>query len=301
MNPSFVFAVCGGLVGLGLSISLTRIIPAGPDAAAAVRRMSGRDRLPAPEVLPADADLAARLGAWLQRRVHVPAVKGISPSRADLDLVGKRSSALLGEKAAAALGGLVVVPLVVAIFTLFGLGLPVTAPALVGLVLAAGGWFVPDLVVKQNADRARAEFARSVSAYLELLAMERGAGAGAVQAIEGAARVATTWPFQRISQALERARYAGKPAWGALRDLSEELSVPELAEVADIMRIASTEDGAVYDQLRARAASMRDAQLNIELERANADSTRMTIPMTFTGLVFLALLVYPFLTQLWGG
>lgn len=49
----------------------------------------------------------------------------------------------------------------------------------------------------------------------------------------------------------------------------------------------------VYNTLRARAASIRNALLADELTQANADGERMTLPVTALALVFLVVLAFP--------
>jgi len=69
--------------------------------------------------------------------------------------------------------------------------------------------------------------------------------------------------------------------------------VPELQDVADIMRLSGEEGVAVYENLRARSRGMRTALLAREQARANAGSERMVIPVALLGLIFLSLLAYP--------
>ena len=109
---------------------------------------------------------------------------------------------------------------------------------------------------------AREEFARATSAYIDLTALERAAGAGATQALEQAATVGDSWVFVRLREQLIRARLSGTPPLEGLHELSTELALPELSDLADIMRLSGEEGAAVYKTLRARSASMRAAMMN---------------------------------------
>ena len=173
-------------------------------------------------------------------------------------------------------------------------------PVAATVVLAAVLFMAPSRDAAEAARKARADCARAVSAYVELCALERNAGAGAGVALANAAAVGDSWIFRRIREELARARYDGQPAWDALTDLAEALALPELADVADIMRLAGDENSEVYRQLRARSASIRSGQLATELAEANQVEERMYLPASFLGLVFLALLMAPPLLRLFG-
>ena len=90
-----------------------------------------------------------------------------------------------------------------------------------------------------------------------------------------------------------RAQLAGLPSWQGLIQLSERLRLPELDDVADIMRASGEDGAAVYATLRARAASLRGALRADEAAAANAASEHMIVPVAFLGVAFMALLGYP--------
>ena len=118
--------------------------------------------------------------------------------------------------------------------------------------------------------------------------------------MESAAEVGDSWVFQRIGEELARSRWSGLAPWDALHDLSEELGLPELDDLADIMRL-TREGSQVYDNLRARSTALRAAMLNTERATANATSERMNMPMSLLGVVFMAILVAPSLLRVMAG
>lgn len=292
--PWILPALFGTAVGTGVFLVVRSLVPAEPDFAKVTARISGTD-VAKVEVSP-DADVYTRLGGLFQRHLTTGQLMRILPAPADLDLVGKTSTQVLGTQVSAALVTLTLLP-AAALFRMLGLAIPLAPAAGVTLLLAAVAFFAPALEVRAAAKTARADFSRAVVAYLELIAIERISGSGATQAVEGAARVAKSWPYQRMAEALDSARWAGQPPWDALQALGEELQVRELRDVADIMRMAGSQDAAVYDQLRARARSLRSSQLSREQERAAEDSTRMTIPVTATSFVFVGMLLYPMMMK----
>ena len=115
--------------------------------------------------------------------------------------------------------------------------------------------------------------------------------------MEIAASVGDSWVFKRLADELARSRWSGQPPWDALRTLADELSLPELADLSDIMRLSGQEGAQVYATLRARSQSMRTAEMNDQLSEANAIGERMSIPMSMLGLIFMALLITPALLK----
>lgn len=298
--PWVIPAVAGALVGLGIWVLVVGVArrPA-PDVHRAIARMSGTDGA---VVIAegAESERVRRLGVWATRRLSPKAFVRIMPAPADLELVGKDPGDVLGEKLLAGVLGLAVGP----ILTLMKVGLDVPVPTSLSvagaLVIGAAAFFAPNFDVRAKARALRTDFGRAVTAYLELIAVERISGSGATQAIEGAARVADNWPFARIQEALDEARWSGVASWTALEALAAEIDAQELRDVADIMRMAGAEDASVYDQLRARARALRSAQLAGEQQRAAEDSNRMTFPVTATAFVFLAMLLFPMLSMAFG-
>ena len=179
-----------------------------------------------------------------------------------------------------------------------GVALPLAFPALSALVLAAGLFLLPDMEVRRKAAAAREEFARATSAYLDLTALERAAGAGATQALEQAATVGDSWVFVRLREQLIRARLSGTAPWDGLHELATELALPELSDLADIMRLSGEDGAAVADTLRARSRGLRTALLTKEQARANEDSERMVVPVAVLGLIFLVLLGAPAIVRI---
>lgn len=305
----FVAAVFAGVAaGLGALLVVREFVPGHPHLASALLRLSGA----APDTgVDANVDLDAahgagpasgiegrlgrQLGRQLDRHLHGRAWVRV-PVR-ELAMVRTSRSAWLGQKALFALVGLLFPPVFTLAVGLAGLRLPVAVPLAASLALAAALWFVPDADVRVRARTARADFARAVTAYIDLTALERAGGSGATQALERAATVGDSWAFERLREALQRARWTGTPPWRALSDLAADIGVPELEDVADIMRLSGEEGVAVYDNLRSRSRGMRAALLTREQARANADSERMVVPVALLGLVFLCLLAYPALVR----
>jgi Flp pilus assembly protein TadB len=292
----------GATGGLGAALIVRELLPSDPHLASALNRLAPtpvRAGAPAVEQPAGDGGTAAlehRVGVWAQRYLlDAPFVR--IPAR-ELLLLRIPVARHLGQKVLMALLGLLFPAVFVVVLAPLGFTLPVALPALFALVLAAVLFVVPDLDVRRKAANAREEFARATSAYLDLTALERAAGAGATQSLEQAATVGDSWVFVRLREQLVRARLSGTPPWDGLHDLSDELGLPELSDLADIMRLSGEEGAAVADTLRARSRGLRAALLTKEQTRANEESERMVVPVALLGLIFLVILGAPAIVRI---
>jgi hypothetical protein len=289
--------LAGGLVGLGVALLAIRLLPAQPDLADALERLTP-GRTDARSVATSPTTGKERVGVWAIRALP-PGVWIRTPNR-ELALLRIPLARFYGDKLTFAALGLLIPPLLAFFFDLIGLGFPVALPAVASLGLAAVMFFLPNYNAVEDAKQARLEFSRALAAYIDLVALERNSGSGVRQAMEAAAAVGDSWVFTRLSEELTRSRWSGQPPWDALHTLSEELGLPELDDFADIMRLSGEEGAGVYTTLRARSAAMRTAMLNDEISEANAIGERMTIPGSLLGVIFMALLVTPSLLRMFG-
>lgn len=292
--------LAGALVGLGLTMVLAGLrAPGAPDLAAAVARLTAAPALGGPSTAGVGtsqehplsrvlAPHAARLAVALRLDRH----------RADLALTATTPTRMALAKLGYAALGLLFPVLMAAILMVSGLALPIGIPAVVGLALGAGMSLLPEVELRRRAALARDQMRRTVCVYLELVALERAADAGAVEALERAAAIGHGPGFGHIREALLRARLEGRTPWQQLARLSEELAVPELGDVADIMRLSGEDGAAVLPTLRARAASLRTALLQADVAAANSASERMSIPVALLGVAFMALLGFPALWRI---
>ena len=283
----------GALGGLGIFLIASEIVPAPARLEAALARLDqggAPDAVSAHRAVPAGA-LARRVAAdlpWLP----VPA--------ADLALLGKDPEGWIATKVGCGLLGLAFPLALAGLLTFAGTGLTWSVPVAVSLACGCALFFAPDLVTRINAAERRADLRQALTSYLDLVALERGAGAGPTEALEAAAEVGGGWAFQRISAALRAARRSGAPPWTALARLARETGVGELADIADIAEVAGHEGAKILDTLAARAASMRAQALAADRARAGSRSTTMVIPIALLGAGFLLLLIFPVIYRTFG-
>lgn len=286
--------LAGALVGLGITLVVAGLQRPVPDLASAVARLN------APS--PAGSGVAP-VGGLRQRTVSEAAGRVVQAFHlerhaADLAITGSSPTRMALEKLGYGLVGLVFPLLMTSILAVAGLSVPVALPALAGLALGAAMSMLPEVDLRRRAALARTEMRRTVCAYLELVALERAADAGAVEALERAAAIGAGPGFGHIHEALLRARLEGRTPWTQLSELADVLAVPELGDVADIMRLSGEDGAAVLPTLRARAASLRTWLLNADVAAANEASERMSIPVALLGVAFMVLLGFPALWRI---
>ena len=286
--------VIGALVGLGIFLGVSELIPASTRMDAALERLGQSDDGLAGSGggFPATHRLGQQLAQalpWLP----VPAT--------DLALLGQEQSAWLASKVTVGLLGLATPVLLEAVLALGGhpLGWPVPVGA--ALLFGIGMFFLPDLVTRVNAAEKRYDFRHALGSYLDLVGLERGAGAGPTEALEAAAEIGGGWAFQRIGAALDGARRVGATPWSALAQLAAQTGVPELADLADIAEVAGQEGARILDTLAARAASMRAEALATDRGKAGSRGTTMVVPIALLAAGFLVLLVFPIIYRTFRG
>jgi len=278
--------IAGCAVGAGVALLVRELARPAPALGPALQRLN-HPAPPVPENVNTDRD--ERWGAWLVE--HLGSVPGVRIPYKNLALVGQSPGRFLLTKVALAGAGLLLPPLSTIPFLL--LGLPFYLPAVVGVLFGAVLWLAPDLALRDQAKRAREEFAHAMAAYLDLVALKRAGNTSAEQAMEQAAQVGEGWAFVRIQEALARSRVDKVPHWESLGQLTAELDLPVLDDLAAIMRQSSDDGAAVYATLRSRAKNLRTELLADQATTANADSEKMTAPGAFLAVLVMFLIAFP--------
>lgn len=275
----------GLLAGLGVWLAVRELVPAGPSLRAAIARLeTGR---------PVDAGLGRRPRARELARTFSATVPWVPVPKADLRLLGQDPGDWLASKAGLGILGLAVVPVLSVVLALSGHAVPWAIPVAGSLALGLLLFFAPDLMTKANAAQKRTDFRLALTSYLDLVVLERGAGAAPTEALEAAAEVGGGWAFDRISAALDEARKASRPPWDGLARLAADIAIPELTDLAEIASIAGNDGARILDTLSARAESMRAEALAATKAQAGSRSTTMVIPIALLAFGFLVLLIFP--------
>ncbi|MEU1562611.1 type II secretion system F family protein [Streptomyces mirabilis] len=283
----FPVVLTGGTVGAGLALLVRELLRPQPALGPALARSAPATlTMPEPE-LEREEVWGRRLLARLER------LPGVRIPTINLALLGQGPGQFMLKKVALAALGLLCPVIATIPWIIAGVSLPFYVPAGVGLLIAGLLFITPDLAVRDQAKRAREEFAHALSAYLDLVALKRAADAGPAEALEKAAEVGAGWPFLYLQGALRRARLEKIPPYQALTELAAEYDLPVLDDVADIMRGSATDGAAVYKALRARTAALGSELLADQAAEANAASEKMTAPGALLAVLVMLLMAFP--------
>ena len=212
-------------------------------------------------------------------------------SRRTLALQGRTPGDLVAEKAVMAVGGMAMPVLARVVAAIWGGALPVT-PVGLAVVLALLGWFIPDTRIRSRSKAVRQDAAEAVLVYIDLVTLARLANQSAPRALVEAAQMSDHPVLARIRTTLERSRLEQQSPWAGLESLSEELGLPELAELVEVLRL-DDQGASLAGTLRARVNEMRDAHLNREKIEAQTTSESLTIWMVIPVLVLGLVLITP--------
>lgn len=280
--------LAGGTIGAGVALLLREMLRPQPALAPALQRTTAHSL---PVSAEQDVDRDEVWGRWLLTRLE--RLPGVRVPVKNLALLGQGPGQFMLKKTALAALGLLCPVLVTLPWIVAGISLPFYVPAVVGLAVAGLLFLTPDLAVRDQAKRARQEFAHALVAYLDLVALKRAADAGPTEALEKAAAVGRGWPFLYLQGALRRARLEKIPPYEALRNLAAEYDLPALDDVADIVRGSTTDGAAVYKALRARTAALSAELLADQAAEANAASEKMTAPGALLAVLVMLLMAFP--------
>ncbi|MGO4957620.1 type II secretion system F family protein [Luteococcus sp. Sow4_B9] len=300
-DPSMVGVIASGAVGaLGIFLVLAGLRSRVPRLDEALASLSGM-----PEEMSAgstgwgiendEQDALSRLGAWAFTRLRLPLA---DRTRRLLGLRGRSIGDFFAEKLILCALGLVA-PLLLGAALLGFTGAIAPVPMAVSLLAATLGWFWPDVVLRRGDESVRADAGEALHTFFDLVTLERLANASSSQAMLAAASMSDVPLFTRLRGALERARLEQRPPWNELRRLSRDLELPEIADMADVMRL-DEQGAALAETLRARVKELRDAHLMQEKLAAQQVSERMTLWMVVPSLVFGLIFLTPPILKLLG-
>jgi len=286
----------GATVAGGCALVVLGVAPRAPRLSDALRALDAAPLAGAgPRDLGEGGGWDVRLGRWAYTRAHLPVSEA---TWRRLQLSGRSVGDFLAEKLILAAAGAAAPQLAAGVAALMGLRFAML-PIAVSVVLALLGYVWPNLRLRR-AERTTHESARHAMLTLfDLVTLERLANQSAIASLESAAHLSDALVFRRIRQAADRARLEQRAPWSDLHALADELVLPELADLCDVLRL--DEQGAsLASGLRARVRELRDADLLREKLQAQRAGESMTIWMVVPSLVLGVLLIAPPLLKLMG-
>jgi hypothetical protein len=282
--------LAGASVGLGLFLLVREALPATPALGPALRRLHQPAR-PVATARPGrsgggELEWLSGLAGWLR------------PPRRQLALLGRTPEQYTLSLVLSGLIGLATPVLLTTVLYVVGHQSPIVVPAVAGLGFGVLFMLIAHRDVLVKAEAARREFRTAICTYLDLVALQLSAAHGPVQALERAAAVCDGWVFERIREALRLAQLQMHSPWDELRDLAEQIGIPELGDVGAIMQTSGTEGAQVHETLRGRADSLRDQIRTDNLAKAEAVTSRLDIPGALLVFVLIGFVLYPFMIRI---
>ncbi len=302
----------GAGVGLGLLMLARGLAPPRAPLRAALARLEVDTAQPR-GAWPSTPTAAARSGAadgdgWGVSLAGRPLIRlagrlGLRPSwlRRDLAILGRTPERHLADKAVLALFGLLLAPATAAALAVIGISLPLPLPLGASLLLAVGGFLVPDAGVRADAAARRRDLRHALGSFLDLTVIALAGGAGVEGALVDAASIGHGVAATGLRRALQTARLRREPPWAALGRLGEDLGISELVELAASVELAGTEGAKVRASLAAKAMSLRSHQLAEAETQAQSATERMSLPVVLLFAGFLVFIGYPAIARIIAG
>lgn len=287
MNGGLVGVVlAGAAVGLGVWIVAIAVVQDRPDLVAVVTAARPVTASRRHEKLPTRRGWQEVLEERLSRlQITVPAD--------DLAILGMSKGRFLLWRAGVVLAMLLAGPLYGLLFWSLGWGLPWVYPQVLGMALAIAGWFAVQMWVRDRAAGRRRQMRYALVSYLTLVALHRAAGAGMGAALSLAAQASPAWTYRRIGDRIASSAREGESPWTGLSQMSTDLGITELADLASIAHVAGTRGAGVYSTLMARASSLRRELQKREEAEAARTTTYLVLPMLLMLVAAMGFLAYP--------
>ena len=291
--------LCGAGVGVGLVWLGALFVPARVDMVGAAQRWEAA-RATAAVHAPVGAGRPSsrtRFGRLLATMLGRRGVQ-LRRVRQDLAMVNRD---LEGFLVATAMRGLLGLFAPVAMYTLLvaaGASPPPSSPIVFGAILGIGMVILSLEQLHREADDRRDELRRTLSTYLDLVAMAMAGGRGHPEALPMAAQIGDGWTFELLEDTVVGARDAGTTPWAALGELGERCDISELRDLSTALLLVADNGARVRETLMARAESLRQARLT----QAQEDAKKRSDSIEWNQLVvvggFVIWLFYPTIVNL---
>ena len=298
---AFMLAV--GLVAIAVLRAYRLALPPRTDLVGAVGRWDhARARAARVQRVGAHAPdtIAGKVGGWLAEQLARRA-RNLTGLTQDLAVTSGTLEEHLTKSLTLATIGFIGPTAIFTLLNSLGLGLPLGFGPVIGLALAAAMVVVVRRELQEAARKRRAEFRRTLSIYLDLVAMSMQAGRGHAEALPASAAIGSGWAFTQLQDAIDGARFAGTTAWSALGQLGERIGMRELTDLDSALRLANDDGAKVRATLVARARTLREQRI-ADVEAAAAQATEsMKFALIVMVFVFMSYELYPSVARLFAG
>lgn len=298
MTPVIMLGV---LLAAGLLQLRWLLFPPAPDLAADLKRWEhSRDRVTRRAGTQTPVSPVSWLARWVGERLHQYRPEVLDSLSPDLAITQRPLHIWLTKVTATAVGFAVAPTVLMGARKVTGQEVSLQWAPLLGAVLAAVAIALSVRDLREQAARAREEYTRALSIYLDLVAMSMAAGQGHAQALPAAAQIGTGRAFGEIRSTINLAPSRGITAWQALGQLGERYRIRELVSLRSSIELAQDDGARVKASLIARAETMRSSRLAVAVERANKATESMRQLTLIAAVLAAAYICAPYILALRG-
>ena len=179
------------------------------------------------------------------------------------------------------------------IMRLLGFNLPALILVALGGMGALLGWWLPDSLLKTEADKERKFFQQAAESWLELAGQLVTAGSDTYAALVTAASYSTQPVFVTLRDTLRVSAARGEPPWTGLRRLSDERRLLFLDPFCAALELAGTTGAGSRDTILAQVDSARSKAMHEADAAAASAGEKMGAPLALIGGAFMILIGYP--------
>ena len=191
------------------------------------------------------------------------------------------------------LGTMLLAALAVFANVVFGLSLPLFLILALALVGGLGGWWMPDSILKTEANKERVLFQQVTESWLELVAQLVTAGEDTFGALAKAASYSDQPGFTLIRDVLRVSAASAEPPWTGLRKLADERRLRFLDPFCAALELAGTTGAGSRQAILSQVEAARSKAM-LEADAAAASSgEKMGAPLALIGAAFMVLMGYP--------
>jgi len=287
--------VVSAIAGLGL-LRLHRLaFPSAPplfeQAARWERARARAGRRARSEAAPEDLTWSQRAAEWFAENLRSRRPDDLQTYERDLAVTGQAMEEWLAKLLLWFLIGLLGPIVLVLLANAGGLGIPLIAGPILGVLGAVVAVIGEVRELREVAAKRREELCDALSDFLDLVVMSMEGGRSHADALPDIAQIGTGWTFHVLHDAIDNARPNGMTPWEALGEVGERFGVVELLDLRASLNLAQDEGTSIRNSLIARAQSMRDARLADAYARANKSTDAMRNNLMVMALVAAAYVI----------
>lgn len=177
--------------------------------------------------------------------------------------------------------------------SLMGVDLPPAILVIAAALGALGGWWLPDSLLKSEAEKERKHFQQVSESWLELAGQMVTAGSDTFAALVASASYSDQPVFITLRDALREAAARGEPPWTGLRRLADERRLRFLDPFCAALELAGTTGAGSRETILTQVEAARSKAMHEADAAAASSGEKMGAPLSLISGAFMILVGYP--------